>query len=152
MGYCMYLRKSRADAAFGAENTEQTLLRHERTLTSLAGRMSLPVTAVYREVASGETISSQYQMIKLLAEVEAGMWEGVLVMEIERLARGSTIDQGVIAQTFRCANTRIITPTKIYEPDNEFDEEYFEFSLFMSRREYKAINRRMQRGGARLGE
>lgn len=35
---------------------------------------------------------------------------------------------------------------KIYDPNNEFDEEYFEFGLFMSRREYKTINRRLQRG------
>ena len=28
------------------------------------------------------------------------------------------------------------------------DEEYFEFSLFMARREYKAIKRRMQAGRA----
>ena len=34
----------------------------------------------------------------------------------------------------------------MYDPDNEFDEEYFEFGLFMSRREYKTINRRLQRG------
>jgi hypothetical protein len=35
---------------------------------------------------------------------------------------------------------------KTYDPANEFDEEYFEFGLFMSRREYKTINRRLQRG------
>lgn len=35
---------------------------------------------------------------------------------------------------------------KVYDPNNEFDEEYFEFGLFMSRREYKTINRRLQRG------
>lgn len=35
---------------------------------------------------------------------------------------------------------------KVYDPENEFDEEYFEFGLFMSRREYKTINRRLQRG------
>jgi DNA invertase Pin-like site-specific DNA recombinase len=74
------------------------------------------------------------------------MWDGVLVMEIERLARGDTIDQGIVAQTFKYSGTKIITPIKTYDPDNEFDEEYFEFSLFMSRREYKTINRRLQGG------
>lgn len=44
------------------------------------------------------------------------------------------------------SNTLIVTPTKTYDPNNEFDEEYFEFGLFMSRREYKTIRRRMQRG------
>jgi hypothetical protein len=32
------------------------------------------------------------------------------------------------------------------DPNNEYDEDYFEFDLFMSRREYKAITRRQQRG------
>ena len=35
---------------------------------------------------------------------------------------------------------------KIYDPNNEYDQEYFEFGLFMSRREYKTINRRLQNG------
>ena len=67
-------------------------------------------------------------------------------MEIERLARGDTIDQGIVARAFKINNTKIITPTKTFDPSNEFDEEYFEFGLFMSRREYKTINRRIQRG------
>jgi len=85
-------------------------------------------------------------MQKLLSEVEQGIWGGVLVMEVERLARGDTIDQGIMAQTFKYSNTKIITPIKTYDPNNESDEEYFEFSLFMSRREYKTINRRLQAG------
>ena len=67
-------------------------------------------------------------------------------MEVERLARGDTMDQGLVAQTFKYSDTRIITPMKTYDPSNEFDEEYFEFGLFMSRREYKTINRRLQAG------
>jgi len=69
-----------------------------------------------------------------------------LVMEVERLARGNTKDQGIVSDAFRFSGTLIITPTKTYDPTNEFDEEYFEFGLFMSRREYKTINRRIQRG------
>ena len=67
-------------------------------------------------------------------------------MDIDRLARGDTMDQGLVAQTFKNAECKIITPTKTFDPSNEFDEEYFEFGLYMARREYKAINRRIQRG------
>lgn len=56
------------------------------------------------------------------------------------------MDQGLVAQTFQYSGTKIITPIKTYDPNDEFDEEYFEFGLFMSRREYKTINRRLQRG------
>ncbi|NCC68557.1 MAG: recombinase family protein, partial [Clostridia bacterium] len=68
------------------------------------------------------------------------------VMEVERLARGETIDQGTVQRSFMYSGTKIITNMKIYDPNDEYDQEYFEFGLFMSRREYKTINRRMQRG------
>ena len=56
------------------------------------------------------------------------------------------MDQGIVAKAFKISDTKIITPMKTYDPNDEFDEEYFEFGLFMSRREYKTINRRLQRG------
>ena len=144
--YLIYLRKSRADAEAEQRGEGETLARHERTLTELAGRLHLTVTEVYREVVSGETIAARPMMQRLLSEVEDGAWAGVLVMEVERLARGDTVDQGVVSQAFKWSGTKIITPSKTYDPDNEFDEEYFEFGLFMSRREYQTIKRRLQRG------
>lgn len=144
--YLIYLRKSRADAEAEARGEGETLARHEKALFELARRQNLNVTQVYREVVSGETIAARPIMQKLLAEAERGIWAGVLVMEVERLARGDTMDQGFVAQAFKYSDTKIVTPMKTYDPNNEFDEEYFEFGLFMSRREYKAINRRLQRG------
>lgn len=85
-------------------------------------------------------------MQKLLSDVRQGKWKGILVVEVERLARGETMDQGIVAKAFKISNTKIVTPMKTYDPNNEFDEEYFEFGLFMSRREYKTINRRLIRG------
>ncbi|MDD4716218.1 MAG: recombinase family protein [Oscillospiraceae bacterium] len=144
--YCIYLRKSRTDAEAEAQGEGETLARHEKTLLSLARKLCLPIQELYREMVSGETISARPVMQRLLSEVEQGIWNGVLVMEVERLARGDTIDQGIVARTFKYSGTKIITPLKIYDPSNEFDEEYFEFGLFMSRREYKTINRRLQQG------
>lgn len=144
--YCIYLRKSRADREAELHGEGETLARHERTLIDLAHRKKLNITAIYKEIVSGETIASRPEMQKLLSEVEQGIWDGVLVMEVERLARGDTKDQGTVAEAFKYSNTKIITPNKVYDPNNEFDEEYFEFGLFMSRREYKTINRRLQRG------
>lgn len=144
--YCIYLRKSRADLEAEAHGEGETLARHERMLLELAKRGKYNITQIYREIVSGETIAARPVMQQLLQEVEQGIWSGVLVVEVERLARGDTIDQGIMAQTFKYSGTKIITPTKVYDPDNEFDEEYFEFGLFMSRREYKTIKRRLQRG------
>jgi len=142
----MYLRKSRADAEAEARGEGETLARHEHTLQELAKRRHLPIVKVYREIVSGDSIASRPQMQQLLQDLENNLYDGVLVMEVERLARGNTIDQGIVAQAFKESDTKIITPVKTYDPNNEFDEEYFEFSLFMSRREYKTIKRRMQAG------
>jgi DNA invertase Pin-like site-specific DNA recombinase len=129
-----------------AHGEGETLLRHEKILLETAKKMKLNVTMIYREIVSGDSITSRPVMQQLLSEIETGTWAGVLVVEVERLARGDTIDQGLVAQAFKVSNTKIITPLKTYDPTNEFDEEYFEFGLFMSRREYKTINRRLQRG------
>lgn len=142
----MYLRKSRADVEAEARGEGETLSRHQNMLMELAKKQNLNLVKIYREIVSGDNIAARPQMQALLADVTEGKYAGVLVVEIERLARGDTIDQGIVAQAFRESSTKIVTPTKTYDPDNEFDEEYFEFSLFMSRREYKTIKRRMQAG------
>lgn len=143
----MYLSqkiKSRCRGRIGGEG--ETLARHEKTLLALAKKLKLPITKIYKEILSGETIAGRPVMQQLLQDVEAGIWQGVLVMEVERLGRGNTLDQGIILNAFKYSSTKIITPMKSYDPNDEFDEEYFEFSQFMSRREYKTILRRMQRG------
>lgn len=144
--YSLYVRKSRKDMELEAIGQGETLARHKAELLALAEAQGLKVVKIYEEMVSGESIAARPQMQQLLDEVYAGTYAGVLVMEVERLARGNTKDQGEVAEAFAMSNTLIITPTKTYDPNNEFDEEYFEFGLFMSRREYKTIRRRMQRG------
>lgn len=144
--YAAYLRKSRLDMELEQRGEFETLARHEAELLALSKKLKKPITKIYKEVVSGETIAARPIVQELLQDVESGKWAGIFVMEVERLARGETIDQGIMAQAFKYSNTLIVTPTKTYDPNDEFDEEYFEFGLFMSRREYKTINRRIQRG------
>lgn len=142
----MYLRKSRADIEAEARGEGETLARHKAILTELAKKQGIEIGEVYQEIVSGESLSARPEAQRLLRDILEGKWDGVLVMEVERLARGDTIDQGQVARAFKWSGAKIVTPLKVYDPDNEFDEEYFEFSLFMSRREYKTIRRRMQSG------
>lgn len=144
--YAIYLRKSRKDLDLEALGEGETLARHRTALLELADKKGLKISRIYEEMVSGESIADRPQMQQLLDDVCAGIYAGVLVMEVERLARGNTKDQGEVAEAFSMSSTLIVTPTKTYDPNNEFDEEYFEFGLFMSRREYKTIRRRMQRG------
>ena len=144
--YCIYLRKSRADLEAEARGEGDVLVTHRKTLLDFADRQGYPIGSIYEEIVSGDTISERPQMRRLLSEVERGRWRGVLVMEIERLARGDSIDQGTVTRAFKYSGTFIITPNKTFDPNNYYDEEHLEFDLFMSRREYKMINRRLQAG------
>lgn len=144
--YVKYLRKSRFDRDYAEMSVEETLKRHDAILSQLADSRGYHIAKTYYEVVSGESIAARPEVQKLLEEVNAGIYAGVLVVDVERLARGNGADQAYISQVFQFSGTKIITPSKVYDPSNEFDEEYFEFGLFMSRREYKTINRRLVRG------
>ena len=139
----LYLRKSREDE----ELKKDTLARHEKMLTEYCARYNLHISKVYKEVVSGENIANRPKMQALLDDVAAGLYDGVVCVEIERLSRGNQIDQCEILDVFKNSNTKIYTLQKVYDlSKDDIDEEYFEFALFMSRREYKTITRRMQRG------
>lgn len=144
--YFMYLRKSREDMEAERHGQGETLARHEAQLRETADRLNITITSTYREIVSGETIAARPEMIRMLNDIETYKPDGVLVTEIPRLARGDTRDQGLVMETFKYAGTHIITPNKVYNPNDEFDEEYAEFGLFMSRREYAGIKRRLQNG------
>ncbi len=124
----------------------ETLSRHTKALMEYAERNRLEIGAVYKEIVSGDSIDSRPQMLRLLSDVEEGRWAGVLCMDIDRLARGDSADQARITRTFSIAKTLIITPARIYDTTQDCDEEYVDFELFMARREYKAISRRIMRG------
>lgn len=145
--YGAYLRKSRIDMEAEARGEEDTYTRHKRILFDLSKRLGITISKIYQEAPiSGERISERPDMIQLLEDVENDHWDGILVVEVERLARGDTMDQGIVAQAFKYSNTLIITPMRTYDPTNPDDEEYFEFGLFMSRREFKTTTRRLQGG------
>lgn len=140
----MYLRKSRAEEL--TDTVDETLQRHKATLLEFAEKSHLNVIEIYEEVVSGESLYSRPQMLRMLADVEHGAYDAVLCMDIDRLGRGSMSDQGIILETLKSSGTKIITPRKVYDLNNDMDETYSEFESFMARQELKVIKRRMQRG------
>ncbi len=146
--YAMYLRKSRADIELEALGEGETLAKHKIMLFNLAAKHDIhpDQIVIYQEIVSGESLQDRPEALRLLEDVYARKYKGVLVVEVERLARGNTKDQGEVADAFQLTDTKIITPVKVYDPNDEFDQEYFEFGLFMSRREYKTIRRRLEAG------
>lgn len=149
--YAIYLRKSRADMEAEKLGEGETLARHKKILTELAARKGLYIGKIYQEIVSGETIEARPAIQELIEECYKGTYRGILVVEISRLSRGNQGDAQKILDCLKYANRNrgllVITPTKTYDiAHNHDDEEYMEFELFMSRREYKMIKRRMDRG------
>jgi DNA invertase Pin-like site-specific DNA recombinase len=147
-----YLRKSREDSEAEARGEGETLAKHKRDLFRLAKDYNVNITHVFEEVVSGESVIHRPQMMQLLQEVAEGKWRSVFCIEVDRLGRGDMEDQGLILKTFKNAKTLIVTPRKVYDLNDEFDEEYTEFEAFMARKELKIITRRLQGGRIRSVE
>ncbi len=146
----IYLRKSRAN---GQEETDETLKKHKQILIDFCKKYNLRYVT-YEEVVSGDRIQDRPAMQKLLLDIENDLYDGVLVVDIDRLGRGDEEDSGKIKRILRNAGTFIITPQKIYNLENEVDETYLEFQTFLARQEYKMIKKRLLRGkkqGSRMG-
>jgi DNA invertase Pin-like site-specific DNA recombinase len=148
----IYLRKSRQDMEAEARGEGETLAKHKQALLRTAKSMNLNIIKIREEIVSGESLLHRPQMNELLKEVSLGEYDAVLVMDVDRLGRGNMQEQGLILETFRESNTKIITPRKTYDLNDEFDEEYSEFEAFMARKELKIITRRLQGGRLRSVE
>ena len=149
--YAMYLRKSRADVEAEKLGEGETLKRHREILTALAAKKGLYVAKIYEEIVSGETIEARPQIQSLIHDCYEGKYRGIIIIDVDRLSRGNQGDMQKIMDCLRFSNNRegllVITPTKTYDvAHNPDDEEYMEFVLFMSRREYKTIQKRLDRG------
>jgi len=118
----MYLRKSRAEEHM---SLEETLRRHKAALMAYAERYGYQVEPedIYEEVVSGESLFARPQMLRLMEAVSAGKYEAVLCMDMQRLGRGGMYDQGFILDTFKAAETLIVTPDRLYDLTKELDEE-----------------------------
>lgn len=150
--YAIYLRKSRADIEAEKLGEGETLARHKAILTELAARKGFYIGEIYQEIVSGaDRIEDRPEIKRLIDDCYKEKYKGILVVEVSRLSRGNQGDAQIILDCLKYANRNngvlVITPTKIYDvARNHDDEEYMEFELFMSRREYKMIKRRMDRG------
>lgn len=139
-----YLRKSRAEEHM---DTEEVLARHHATLLEyVAAHPGLKIVATYREIKSGESLYARPEMLRLLEDVEAGKFGGVLCMDLDRLSRGRMTDQGIILDALRWSNTLIYTPDKVYDLNDDVDDQMAEFKTFLSRQEWRLIRNRMRRG------
>ncbi|WP_377888866.1 recombinase family protein [Alkalihalobacillus sp. R86527] len=142
----IYLRKSRGDL-------EKDLTKHKQTLTEIALNNRWKYR-IYNEIGSADDIENRPRMQELLIDVSKKLYDGVLVMDIDRLGRGDKSDQAKIESTFKVANTLLITPNKVFDLHNESDAMLSDVQGMLARFEYKQIKKRLNQGkkaGAKFG-
>lgn len=144
MNAATYVRKSRYTEP--TMTVEEVISKHNKILNDYAAERGITIVERYEEVVSGEKIYTRPKMMELLSDVEEGRFDAVLVVDIDRLSRGNAADQEIIITTLKENDVKIITPRKIYDLNNDMDEDITEFEAFFARREYKTINRRLRRG------
>lgn len=143
----IYLRKSRGDE-------DKDLEKHREALLEIAKTNSWRYVT-FEEIATSESIVDRPKFSQLLAEVIDGMYDAVMVESYDRLGRGEEEDQGKIRNAFKSSSTYVVTPEKIYDLNNESDEDHYKFKGFFANWEYTSIKRRLNRGkkrGAKRGE
>lgn len=145
----IYLRKSREEMNELGTSTEQTLARHEEILQKWAKAnlgYEIPPEYVFKEVVSGETIENRPEFQKVLNLIAEGDIDGLLVVEPERTTRGDLIDCGTVIRSLKLTSTLCITPTKIYNFANEYDERMFKDQLLRGNDYLEYSKRIMKRG------
>lgn len=150
--YWMYLRKSRADIEAESRGEGETLDKHRKALFKLAKDYNINITRVFAEIVSGESIFHRPEMVAMLQALDDNPPKGVLVMDIDRLGRGDKIDQGIIERAFKESKTLIITPSEIYDMNEESGEFSVEVRSFLARMELKQTTKRLQGGRRRSVE
>ncbi|MUG73848.1 hypothetical protein GNP93_24900 [Paenibacillus validus] len=140
----IYLRKSRGEVP----DDKDDLNKHERELIELATSYGWRYS-IYKEIGSSASIEYRPEMVRLLQDVEADLFDAVLVMDYDRLSRGDLEAQGKIRRILKNSVTKVITPTKVYDFNNEEAELINDIEGVFSRREYRMIRRRLNRGKKR---
>lgn len=95
---------------------------------------------LFREVQSGENISDRPVMQAMLKEIQEGFCDAVVVVDYDRLSRGSGSDQERILNVLRNSATLIVEVAGIvYNPLNREDMERLKMKGFFSNFEYGKI-------------
>ena len=133
--YLMYLRKSRQDDV--NESVEEVLAKHQTILQEWAKRelgREIPEDCIYREVVSGgESIDEREEMRKVLARMEDTKVVACLVVDPQRLTRGSLEDCGKLISTLKYTDTLVATPMMTYDMNNKMERKFFEGELMRGR-------------------
>src|SRR5690606_18658612 len=118
-------------------------------LPKYAKRQGWTVIQTYQDDGkSGETIEGRPEFQSLLADAEKGLFETVLVIDLDRITRSNKDQEGAfIYDTFRLHGIKIATPSNgIIDLDNEDQDLQVGMLRMFSKHEKRKLLRRTMRG------
>ena len=144
-----YLRKSQVDDPL--LTVEEVLAKHEQMLDDWVERNQpdggpIPAENTFREIGSGETISSRPAMKRLLRLIESPKIKAIMVTEPSRLTRGDLEDIGYLVKILRYTNTIVITLNYAFDLNDDRDRDQFEREL-MRGNEYLEYTKKIRLNG-----
>ncbi|ASA22792.1 recombinase family protein [Paenibacillus donghaensis] len=140
---CIFNRKSRSDG-----DTDSTLSNHRTITTDLCRRIGVRYTesSTYEEILSGGTkFEERTELLRMMRDIEAGLYHAVVVVELQRLARSGHLSQ-MIADVLEKANCLIITPTQTYDLRNKEHRLMYDMVSSLGVYELKTTDNRMRDG------
>jgi hypothetical protein len=126
----VYLRKSQSDDP--SLTVAEVLEKHEKILDEWAERnmgSKVPEKNKFREIVSGEKISSRPEFKKILKLIESPKVKALLCVEPQRLTRGDLEEVGYLMKRLKYTSTLVITPERIYDLRDEYAWDAFEREL-----------------------
>jgi site-specific DNA recombinase len=133
-------RKSRSDG-----DTEETLRNHKAITRRLCKVRDFTYDE-YNEVISGESKWEQRpELVRLLQNIEAGLYYAVVVVELARLARSGHYSH-VIADTLVNNNVLIITPKEIMDLTLNSQRLLYDIQAAVNSNELRVTIQRMRTG------
>lgn len=136
----IYLRLSRNEENL---DVDEVFASHEKVLYKICEDNNWK-KAVFKEVASSVYLGRK-QLNSMLDRIKQKEFDYVLVMDIDRLSR-DVFDAPTIFRVLNDSKTNIITPSKIYDWDNDNDVLLLNIQMVVAAQEYKQIKKRMSRG------
>ncbi|WP_153127369.1 recombinase family protein [Peribacillus tepidiphilus] len=141
----LYLRKSRDEEGLGVE----ILNRHEERLMSflepnLKPPFNREIVGVYKEVGSSDTIRDRPEFCRLMDDMDLGILDAVVAVDLDRITRGSRKEYGIICDCFEQNDVLHITTSRTYDLNE--DDILIDIEHRISRSELKKITRRLSEG------
>ncbi|NHC39375.1 recombinase family protein [Bacillus sp. MM2020_1] len=127
-------------------NEDEDVLLNHRTITTRLCEERGYNYKLYEEVISGgKAIEERPKLMQLMTDINEGLYDGLVVVELSRIERDNLYSQ-MVAKILEDNEVPIITTSRMYNLNDENDRLMYDMESMISSKELKTITRRMKAG------